>query len=125
MSGCGPACRCRECWKSASRIPMKRFQFPNRATSSSPASAASGRRRKESRSQERKGLPERRITMTGWTHAAMALYLGGTAAVSGDTLPLSVQQPGPIENGNGLQLLVAEENVQPTLRIVLPDHPQS
>ncbi len=36
---------------------------------------------------------------------------------------LGGQMPPPIQNTDGLRLLVAPENTQPTLRIVLPDRP--
>src|SRR5262245_52566854 len=32
---------------------------------------------------------------------------------------------GSVRNSDGMQLMVAEENTQPTLRIVLPGHPAS
>ena len=35
------------------------------------------------------------------------------------------QQPTPIQSSSGLRLLIADENTQPTLRIVLPGHPDS
>ena len=35
------------------------------------------------------------------------------------------QVPAPIQNESGLRLLVAPENTQPTLRIVLPGHPDT
>src|SRR3954464_9015389 len=36
-----------------------------------------------------------------------------------------VSPPLGVRNGAGMQLMVAEENSQPTLRIVLPGHPPS
>jgi hypothetical protein len=41
------------------------------------------------------------------------------------TAPRGAPQPGAIRNAGGLKLLVAEENAAPTLRIVLPGHPES
>jgi hypothetical protein len=38
---------------------------------------------------------------------------------------LGGQMPPPIQNTDGLRLLVAPENTQPTLRIVLPDRPDT
>jgi len=38
---------------------------------------------------------------------------------------LHAQTPPPVQNASGLRLLVADENTQPTLRIVLPGHPDS
>jgi hypothetical protein len=38
---------------------------------------------------------------------------------------LGGQMPPPIQNADGLRLLVAPENTQPTLRIVLPDRPDT
>jgi hypothetical protein len=40
-------------------------------------------------------------------------------------LLLSGQVPPPIQNADGLRLMVAPENTQPTLRIVLPGHPDT
>src|SRR5215475_1392511 len=41
------------------------------------------------------------------------------------SLTLYGQVPAAIQNASGLRLLVADENTQPTLRIVLPGHPDS
>jgi hypothetical protein len=41
------------------------------------------------------------------------------------TVTLHAQVPTAIQNATGLRLLVADENTQPTLRIVLPRHPDS
>jgi len=41
------------------------------------------------------------------------------------TAPRAARQPAAIENRSGLKLLVAEENTDPTLRIVLPGRPES
>ena len=41
----------------------------------------------------------------------------------GVAVGLAAQQPAPIRNARGMQLLVKGENAQPTLRVVLPDRP--
>ncbi|MGH7492110.1 MAG: hypothetical protein ACREOO_06905 [bacterium] len=60
-----------------------------------------------------------------WSYAVVALSLCGIASVSALTAPLGAQQPGSIHNDSGLALLVAKQNAQPTLRIVLPHQPDS
>ena len=47
------------------------------------------------------------------------------ASLSVGTASLNPQGPGSVQNPGGLQLLVAQQNTEPTLRIVLPDHPES
>jgi hypothetical protein len=47
------------------------------------------------------------------------------ASLSAGTASLSPQGPGSVQNPGGLHLLVAEQNAEPTLRIVLPGHPES
>jgi hypothetical protein len=49
------------------------------------------------------------------------LYICGSAVACWAVL-LGAQTPSPIQNAHGLRLLVAPENTQPTLRIVLPGH---
>jgi hypothetical protein len=49
----------------------------------------------------------------------------GTVAVLLCGALVHAQAPPPIRNANGLGLLVADENTQPTLRIVLPGHPDT
>lgn len=46
-------------------------------------------------------------------------------AVACWTVLLGAQAPPPIQNADGLRLLVAPENTQPTLRIVLPGRPDT
>src|SRR5262245_20075302 len=60
--------------------------------------------------------------MNRLNHIMAVLFL--TAALSGYAqTPLAREQGNnSIQNANGLQLLVAAENAQPTLRIVLPGH---
>jgi hypothetical protein len=57
---------------------------------------------------------------------SLALVLLGLAGVAcASVWPARPQLPEPIRNSQGLRLLVAEENTQPTLRIVLPRQPLS
>ena len=58
------------------------------------------------------------------TIIVMSLLLApsGCRQASGQVPPTL---PGSVRNSAGMQLMVAEENSQPTLRIVLPDHPTS
>src|SRR5213593_365210 len=60
-----------------------------------------------------------------WHGKHPILGLAGFASLSTWIAPLAAQQPGSIQNADGLRLLVAEENARPTLRIVLPRHPES
>jgi hypothetical protein len=55
---------------------------------------------------------------------ALVLFLTGAASHRVQS-PATGQDRAGIQNGAGLRLLVAPENVQPTLRIVLPGHPTS
>src|SRR5712692_1239496 len=66
-----------------------------------------------------------KISITRLSYTLVALSLIGVACASVWTARPGAQLPGSIQNAAGLGLLVAEENAQPTLRIVLPDHPQS
>lgn len=54
------------------------------------------------------------------THLTAALCLIGVVCVFAPAPPLSGQDPISVRNADGLQLLVAAENSQPSLRIVLP-----
>jgi hypothetical protein len=62
--------------------------------------------------------------MTGCTPPVLALGLAAVA-LSAQAPPPSAAEPGSVKNAAGLQLLVAEENAAPTLRIVLPGRPTS
>ena len=58
----------------------------------------------------------------------LIIVLSLVLAVSGLLLAFHKEDAKPIEsvrNKTGMQLMVAEENTQPTLRIVLPGHPRS
>lgn len=63
--------------------------------------------------------------MTGWIPFSLALSFARPTEQPGNQSPPAVQQLEPVTNSAGLQLLVAEENTQPTLRIVLPGHSRS
>lgn len=63
--------------------------------------------------------------MSRSSYLAVVLILAAGAAGQAPTPPVSRQGPAGIQSAAGLQLLVAAENAQPTLRIVLPDHPTS
>jgi hypothetical protein len=63
--------------------------------------------------------------MTRRRYFAVALVLLGIAFKPAMTAPRAARQPGAVQNAGGLKLLVAGENADPTLRIVLPGHPES
>jgi hypothetical protein len=48
-----------------------------------------------------------------------------SAAVACCTVLLGAQVPRPFRNANGLRLMVAPQNTQPTLHVVLPDSPDT
>jgi hypothetical protein len=56
-----------------------------------------------------------------------AVLLSGLLAgiVAGSGVLLAAEDPPPIKNPGGLQLLVADEHASPTLRVVLPGRPTS
>jgi hypothetical protein len=56
---------------------------------------------------------------------AIALALLAIASWPALTTPRAARLPGAIQNAAGLTLLVAEENADPTLRVVLPGRPDS
>jgi hypothetical protein len=63
--------------------------------------------------------------MTRGSYLMVALCFTAFAFVFTPTNLPGVQEPGSIRTTGGLQLLVARENAQPTLRVVLPGHPGS
>jgi hypothetical protein len=58
----------------------------------------------------------RSLGQHGWARAM------GVSVIACWATLLGTQAPAPIQNADGLRLLVADENRQPTLRIVLPGH---
>ncbi len=60
-----------------------------------------------------------------WSYLAVRFGLIGIAAQPAYTPSATAQQLGTIQNPDGLALLVSGANTQPTLRIVLPGHPES
>ena len=63
--------------------------------------------------------------MSRRTDLVVALLAAGIVSAPTRIAALSAQGLGSIQNTDGLRLLVAVENAQPTLRIVLPGHPIS
>ncbi len=47
------------------------------------------------------------------------------SAIAHQTAPPAVSLLSPIQNADGLRLMVAAENTQPSLGIVLPNHPDN
>ena|ERR1700738_29647 len=66
-----------------------------------------------------------KISITRLSYSLVALSLAGVACASVWRARPDTQLPRTIQNAAGLRLLVAEENAQPTVRILLPGQPQS
>ena len=66
--------------------------------------------------------------MTTWVvRPVWTLVMCGAAVACAYTqaTPARSADPGAVQNRDGLQVLVVEQNRQPAVRIVLPDHPRS
>lgn len=63
--------------------------------------------------------------MLRWSYIAALLCLTGAGSEFGQVSLARAQGRASLHNADGLQLLIATENTQPTLRIVLPGHATS
>lgn len=63
--------------------------------------------------------------MLRWSYIAALLCLTGAGSAFGQVSLARAQGRASLHNADGLQLLIATENTQPTVRIVLPGHATS